>query len=215
MKHTTFVGVMAVLSVGAAGYWAFRPVKDRAGAARPVCAANEGESSEALQTMRRDLDGLEAEIARLRSQSASPATKPTPVAREASSDEPDNDASRREAPPPRRDPAEVFQKLDDHIAREAKDSAWGTATETVITSAFGTEALAGSSLLFVECRSTVCRVEVAHQDARARARFLEDVRNVPPFDRSAGAVRPDGDPTSNRTVLYMAREGQRLPPIDG
>jgi hypothetical protein len=40
-----------------------------------------------------------------------------------------------------------------------------------ITQAFASEELAGTSLDYVECRATLCQVEVTHDDLRSRSEF--------------------------------------------
>jgi hypothetical protein len=99
------------------------------------------------------------------------------------------------------------QLLDASLRMEAIDSGWSAEARGAIEQALA-KALEGSWVQSIECRSTLCRLEVAHQDASGREAFEQH------FDLQASGLlsgrmksteeHPDG---SSRTVLYLFREG--------
>ncbi|MGH8569757.1 MAG: hypothetical protein ACREXU_17580 [Gammaproteobacteria bacterium] len=58
------------------------------------------------------------------------------------------------------------------LRREPIDAPWAAQATDAIDQAMGDNTLEGSVLHDLECRSTLCRVEVAHQNAIARADFM-------------------------------------------
>lgn len=100
-----------------------------------------------------------------------------------------------------------------HLEREFRaqtsDRDWAAAKEAEVRRFFAARAEArGSRLVSVDCRTTMCRVRVAHDEGDASDRFMEAAGHVPPFD-AAGARFPDPDPSAS--LVFLAREKTRLP----
>ncbi len=129
-------------------------------------------------------------------------------------------------PPDDEDEAARWARAQDHAERrvalldatlraEGPDTPWAGASERTIREVSVNPELAGSSVQSVECRTTICRVEVLHDSEQAADRFggpfLAKLPNLP-----RGMVRrypPDADGRS-RSVVFLAREGHRLPILD-
>ena len=106
--------------------------------------------------------------------------------------------------------SEVARAVDERVAHEARDAAWSGPVEAAIATAFGAEALRGSSLLRATCGSTACRADVAHDDADSQDRFLRllAARRVPVFADGEGFALRGSD--GSRTAVYLARAGHPL-----
>jgi hypothetical protein len=72
----------------------------------------------------------------------------------------------------------------------------------------------GGRLAALACRSSMCRVEVAHDDREAQEAFLERLTYTAPFDSEGLIRRTTGGDGTQRTVVYFARAGRRLPRLD-
>lgn len=211
MRRASVAAVGLVMALSAGSLWLLSPAREGSHKAHVASAAEGVESKETMRAMKEDLEALRGEVARARAERGRAAE--VAEAKAKATDE--RAAHTAEPRHPRRDTAEVAHSLDTHIAEEPVDAAWGHSAEASIHDALRAETFAGSSLVRAECRSTLCRVEVAHDDPAAADRFFEQVRFSPPFDRGAGVVTRVGEGASRRTVVYMAREGRALPPLGG
>lgn len=82
---------------------------------------------------------------------------------------------------------------DEHVfSSQNVDPDWAFATETAIWTAFDEANIERSTMESLECRETLCKIEVIHVDASARAVFLEKL-----------IARPD---TYRGTVLQYENE---------
>jgi hypothetical protein len=99
--------------------------------------------------------------------------------------------------------------LDDHLAAEAADSTWATATEARIVEAVRT-GFAGTRVRAAVCKASLCRVELDHDDDEAQERFLARVTFTAPFD-GRGYIRRSRPGEPHTTRVYLARNGQPLP----
>ena len=96
-----------------------------------------------------------------------------------------------------------------HHQTETIDRDWGGAAETSLHSAFDERAGDGVSLIAADCRTTVCRLEVAIESgetAPGEPVFLPML--IPWSGQSYLQSDPSGDP--HRATLFVAREGYSL-----
>jgi hypothetical protein len=119
------------------------------------------------------------------------------------------------APAPESAPADGAQRFESHLAAvmagETEDRAWtGKMVARIDASFQGGGAFAGSHVKSAVCKRTLCRVEIVHDDEEAHEHFLDAVTGTPPFD-GQGFVRPS---PSGGTLVYLAREGTRLPRLE-
>jgi hypothetical protein len=68
------------------------------------------------------------------------------------------------------------------LANERDGPAWGPEAETRIASLLSPEKIKGSRIRSAECFSTLCRVEVDHDNAEAQDRLGNNLPMEPPFD---------------------------------
>lgn len=105
--------------------------------------------------------------------------------------------------------------LDTFLGAQSIDTAWSQDAALAVTEAADREELAGSIVDGVECRSSLCRVEVSHADAEAAGQFEllfpMQVADALPQIRYFTEQLGDG---RSVTVMYLAREGYELPAED-
>jgi hypothetical protein len=98
------------------------------------------------------------------------------------------------------------------LQKETEDPTWSGEARDLIASAVAAGELAATSVQDVECRATLCRVEVTHKDRQAQAvfegRFMMAVAQLLPQATLRTVENEDG---SRSTVLYLARDGHDFP----
>lgn len=98
------------------------------------------------------------------------------------------------------------------LRKETEDPSWSGEARDLIASAVAAGELAATSVEDVECRATLCRIEVRHKDRQAQAvfegRFIMAVAQLLPQATLRTVKNEDG---SRSTVLYLARDGHDFP----
>lgn len=107
---------------------------------------------------------------------------------------------------------EVDLALGERLVNEPTDRAWSEGTEARIEAAFAEIVPQGATLLDVDCRTSMCRLESEYEAGETFEEFLAAAPHREPFIgesffRQSNADRPDEPP---RFVWYVAREGHRL-----
>jgi hypothetical protein len=97
---------------------------------------------------------------------------------------------------------------------ERRDAAWSRETETRILQAWEGAVLPGSHLLMASCQSSLCRLEVGHDNERAHELVMMQLAALIPFG-TEGIAYPliDGEERIG-SVFYLAREGYPLPRLE-
>ncbi|WP_437633330.1 hypothetical protein [Sorangium sp. So ce854] len=118
------------------------------------------------------------------------------------------EAASREVSPAQQD-AETAATLEAAVRSESVDPEWSNVMKVRISEFFKTDKATGSSARRIDCRSTLCRVEVAHESIDARKHFVERMPYmIPPRSTVFGHVDSEED---REIVLYISREGHPLP----
>lgn len=162
-----------------------------------------------LRALQGQVHGLRQELAALRDGPGEPAD----------GEETETRARERSADPEATEPlagmttaekrAMLVDALDDQLTGEGRDATWSGETERALADVFADEIFPGSHLDDAECRSTVCRLRVSHDDDDVRQGFLAEIPSGPPFDGEGYFHKPEG---SQETVVYLVRRGHTLPP---
>jgi hypothetical protein len=100
--------------------------------------------------------------------------------------------------------------LEATFSAERRDLEWAPRTEEragEVFSALRPPLATTLELSSVECRSSLCRLEILHASADDLDAFLGASDQPPPFDR-AGAKFPS---TPNSSIVYLGRAGSRFP----
>lgn len=201
----------ALVALPAALWWLGPAARDgetppRAPATRPEAAAV---STADVEHLRRELASVRREVSRLdESQHAD-----APAAEETA---PPDHATTHEAAPEVASPVEpaaLREQWDTVVASQPRDRDWAAGAEESLRAAFAEGAFRGSSAERVDCRTTLCRLELTHADAEAAEAFPQLAMASPAFAWGGSVHRVTGDDGVERSVLYAVREGFTLPSV--
>jgi hypothetical protein len=105
--------------------------------------------------------------------------------------------------------AELIERT---LRTEPVDARWAQQAERTITETLARDPiLQKARLVATECRSTLCRIEAGHASRTEGARFGQALPNrLSGFPSGTMRVQARGD-RDFRTVIYLAREGHRVP----
>jgi hypothetical protein len=95
------------------------------------------------------------------------------------------------------------------IADEPADGSWSGPTEDAVRDALRGPEFAGARLVDVDCRTSLCRAELAASDDEAHERAASSLPLTPPFATN-GLIRRTGDPDAPTLVVYFARPGHKI-----
>jgi hypothetical protein len=96
---------------------------------------------------------------------------------------------------------------------ETVDSDWAQDAERSISTAVTTaadEVLGDAKLAYMSCRTSICVVDVEHDDNETFADFAGNMRNVEGFSR-VFSHREGTESGSGRSTHYFFREGHAFP----
>lgn len=123
----------------------------------------------------------------------------------------DPDAEPRDAPRP---PPITYEQSQAAVlaayAKEAPDATWSRDAERKLDAVVRPHLPSGSRLSALECRNTMCRVEVVHSDPSAEATFLMEAFRGWPGSRFVAGEKEDHG--ALLITIIAAREGTE-PPI--
>ncbi|MCH9684542.1 MAG: hypothetical protein K0V04_24110 [Deltaproteobacteria bacterium] len=202
MKMIWVAGTVAILVAGT-GMWmvdvrtdrettsrASPPSERRTESAPTAVSANDREVADLrheLRTLRGDLD----EVSTL------------PDSSEPRVDSPDEALEPEPEPDPEQRHAEQEQFYDDTFEQQGLDAAWAEREEQQMIEAFGSESFAGLQLTTVQCRATMCRIDIELDRPDDREVFLARL-GQPPLNKG-GHFRPGED--DRALVVFTGREG--------
>jgi hypothetical protein len=112
--------------------------------------------------------------------------------------------------PPALEPrhAAILELIQDAFVREPRIEDWSDDREEELMTFFVDDVRASGSLLAeVDCRTSMCRLRIEHEDRRAKHDLISAI-GKPPL-HVAGIRFPGGDRLRS-SVVYLAREGHRL-----
>jgi hypothetical protein len=106
--------------------------------------------------------------------------------------------------------ANTLYELDLRLSKEPDDPAWSQKAEMDIATLLHSDVMEGSHVLSADCRSTLCQVEVAHEDASAQSWLVNNLPMEPPFDGEMLVRQIGDDLLAPHTLIYLARQGHSL-----
>ena len=173
----------------------------------PTPAATQSDSADKLGNL-----ALRHEVARLRAEMSELRDSAHTSARERAPEEPTQQARKTTKDPysalePFERDAAIAGDLREAMNAEPVDESWRDQTEATFHSAVAE--IAGADTVAVECRSTLCRVELAHATADERTRATDALTTKIPWDASGYVQMVPSDPPTS--VIYIARAGHELP----
>ncbi len=112
--------------------------------------------------------------------------------------------------------AERHATYEQAFARDQVDAQWAKQAKQLVDDKIGAVLPEGSSVSSFECRSKLCRLEIAHKDRDSYWKFINAAfmnPQKPLWDGLVYAMPLHDDPTEGSMVTYLAREGQPLPAV--
>lgn len=128
---------------------------------------------------------------------------------QAPSSTPDGEPAKQEAI----DPATLRTHLDASFDRQADDPSWSAAARGMVEAKLASAMPPSSVLKSVECRESMCRIEMVYDDLTQYHAFVKQMTpDALPWNGTLFAT-PRGDPSSGPItfVAFLSREGQQLP----
>lgn len=107
--------------------------------------------------------------------------------------------------------AELVVFLRAEVDAEPRDTRWSREAVEAIRGTLATPDFAGSSVDDVDCRSTLCRLEVSHQDDTARETFAGTFPMKRPELENGTLLKTESPDGKVRTIAFFARQGHSLP----
>ena len=102
--------------------------------------------------------------------------------------------------------------LAGRLAGEEVDTDWAGNFQAALDQGLKSESFAGTRLSDVECKSSLCRVTLAHDNAETEEQFLENMLDLPVMSNTQAFYKREANGDGSASlVLYIAREGQSLP----
>jgi hypothetical protein len=107
-----------------------------------------------------------------------------------------------------RDQAELTL-MEGTLHAEKHDPAWGSTAQHALHETFQKQAIPGVQMVDAECRSTLCRMELALDDSTAQDSY-RNLLNLAPW---SGPSLIQIDTETGAAVMYLAREEHTLPQL--
>ena len=102
--------------------------------------------------------------------------------------------------------------LAGQLASEEYDTGWAGNFQAELDQGLKAESFAGTRLSDVECKSSLCRVTLAHDNSETEEQFFEHMLELPIMSNTQAYYQREGnDDGSSSLILYIAREGRSLP----
>lgn len=176
--------------------------------------------TERLKGSRNDVERLSAELSSLRSTLAKVSQDQASMAQsidQASSREAPGEAATLELTPEEeleRADAQTqaqFELIDGTLLAEESDSDWASSANLALHEAFQSEDMKGVALVGVECRTTICRLELSlDNSAYPEDSFYHLVHVTPWQGQKLFRINEE----NGEAVVYLAREGHSLPQLE-
>jgi hypothetical protein len=116
------------------------------------------------------------------------------------------------------EPAEARDQLESAFLEEGTDPGWARQAERTVQEKLRGSMPDASAVRSIECRSSICRIETAHQDPGAYGQFVDSVFKSPEtqiWNSSSFSTPLRSDDRGGMVIVsYLAREGEAHPPLD-
>jgi len=110
---------------------------------------------------------------------------------------------------------EYLSLVETHLQNENIDSQWSEKAKTEIENTFASDELASAAVTEIECRSTLCRIEVAHDEPQSLSEFdvllPQKLAHILPQTTMDRVELEDG---STQTIVYLSRDGFDFPKLE-
>ena len=98
------------------------------------------------------------------------------------------------------------------FAAEPRDPRWASDAGNEIRDAVSAPEFARSRVTEIDCRTTLCRLQIEHASTAARERFVVEMpTRLPSLPRATTRFLPEGDDGTSLAIMYLVRQGERMP----
>jgi hypothetical protein len=104
----------------------------------------------------------------------------------------------------------MLDALDHQLSKEPDDPIWSHRAQIELATLLHPSVMQGSQVLSTACHSTLCRVEIEHEDTSTQSWLVDNLPMEPPFDGEILVRQISDDPLAPRTLIYLARPGHSL-----
>lgn len=171
------------------------------------------------QLLREEITSLRSDLETLKSQLASVAATVTTLSRRADTtaaaeERLMEDASYMEAHLAQQDEQndQYMADIETSLLNEQTDPQWSSRASSSIEQALLSEHLTDTALVAVDCRFTLCRVEVEHDSPQALAQFQTAFSQlIEGAELQPAIVDTESAEDWSTTVVYLIRDGYSLP----
>jgi hypothetical protein len=213
-RHVLWIGAFLTVAIGLS-WWGLRRAPQRSVAGRtPIARERDQPIADQVEALQRTTRDLQARLDRAEALASSKGPAP---ASSGGADEgavvDEADAALARLKPKERDQLLVtstLELLEDVVSREAPDARWSRDAAVTLSERLSTPEFAGTRASSIDCAQSVCRFRLQHETVDARERFQPALGSAP----LRGNLFFHYDGKKNETVVYVAREGQTLPPAD-
>jgi hypothetical protein len=102
--------------------------------------------------------------------------------------------------------------IEEAIMAEDPDPDWAQAAVDELDGAYQGEEMAGAEFVSVECRTTMCRMELALTGTKTAEETFRSLADLAPWEGQGFVQIEDGE--LGQVVVYLAREGHSLPQVE-
>lgn len=205
IKYWFVPALVAVTLCSAAIFWWRQQAGARVEKGNVLSSSTDESSTRAVRSIAREVSGLKLELAALRHQAVGSNAAPVHSAETAKTPEPE----KSDLSPEDQEELLVQSSMETHQSHfdsEAVDPSWSSDQQAKIAAVFSD--VDHSTLANAECKTTICRTTLVHEDEAGREALLESgILGTAPFDTS-GFFMPAPDGIG--TVVYSARHGHEL-----
>ena len=108
-----------------------------------------------------------------------------------------------------REASALASRCDEAITGQAIDPAWSRAKNEQFEAFFARAPLVGTKIKTMDCRTTMCRIDLAHRSKEDRTRFIQSFSDLAgPRGMVFAHIETDDD---LEIAVYVTREGVGLP----
>lgn len=103
------------------------------------------------------------------------------------------------------------ENYESNLASQEIDSIWREEAHEKIESMIENQLVADSSIVSVDCRSSLCKLDLAHANEAAVDNFLEEFPDHMAWNNESFIETEHQSDGSIRTMIYFSRDGSSLP----
>lgn len=111
---------------------------------------------------------------------------------------------------------QILSTLDNEMSKEPYDDIWAPEMQETIATTLQNQKFGGSELVTVACKSSLCRIDVEHDNADAESEFLHSfVPTAGYTDTEVFYSRSEGSDGRSEMTYYISRDGLGMPSLGG